>query len=85
LALTVVREPLETLSDNSQEPEIPPRYHPALLEWVKYRTYSSQDPDNYDPNAEAKALAAFTAEFGPAIGAINERWSEEQDWDNGEF
>jgi len=85
LALTVIREPLDSLSDNTHEPELPARCHLSLLEWVKYRTYSAQDPDNFDSVAAEKALATFTAEFGPVIGAINEHWSSEQDWDNGEF
>jgi len=84
LVQTVVREPLCPLTARG-ELEIAPRYHLRLLEWVKYRTYETQDPDNFDARAAEKALQEFTAEFGPAVGALNERWSFEQEYDIGEF
>lgn len=82
---TVVREPLRPFEKSTDVPEFAPRHHLALLEWVKYRTYSTQDPELFGPQIAANALAAFTLEFGPAIGAINEHWSAEQEYDAGEF
>lgn len=86
LALTVVREPLAGLSSDTESPEIAPRYHLSLLDWVSYRAYSDQDADGADPKAAASALAAFELEFGPRAGAINEAFSlANYSLDDGDF
>lgn len=82
---TVIREPLYELKKGDDTPEFAPRHHLALLEWVKFLTYNSQDSDTFDPQAADKVAGRFTNEFGPAIGAINEHWSAEQEYDTGEF
>ena len=85
LSMTVVRDPLYPLSTDDDSPEIPPRYHLALLHWVSFRAYSKQDPDAQDPKSAANALALFEAEFGPRAGAINERYSLENYSEHGDF
>lgn len=86
LALTVVREPLAGLASDTESPEIAPRYHLSLLDWVSYRAYSDQDADGADPKAAEQALAAFEREFGPRAGAINEAFSlANYSLDDGDF
>lgn len=64
--LLVVREPLRAMSQDDQDaaPEINPRYHLALLDWVYWRCYSKKDSEAYDPKLAAQHLADFEAEFG---------------------
>ena len=86
LILTVVREPLAAMDgDLAREPEILPRYHRSLIEWMKYRAYSKPDTQSFDPKAAEKAEAKFAAEFGEKSGAINEHWALEQYYDVGDF
>lgn len=86
LALTVVREPLAGLESDAESPEIAPRYHLSLLDWVSYRAYSDQDADGADPKAAEKALTAFELEFGTRAGAINEAFSlANYSLDDGDF
>lgn len=86
LILTVVREPLAAMDgDLAREPEIPPRYHRSLIEWMKFRAYSKPDTQSFDPKAAEKAEAKFAAEFGEKSGAINEHWALEQYYDVGDF
>ncbi len=76
--LTVARESLEAPKLDG-EPEIAGRYHRALVDWLMYRYYETQDSETRnDAKAEA-ALARFTAEFGPASTAQNEVWAELQE------
>ncbi len=75
LLMTVVREPLRGLESDDESPEIAPRYHRPLLDWVSYRAYSEDDADTSDSAAAGRALAAFEKEFGPNDGAINEAYS----------
>lgn len=85
LRLTVVREPLDLLTDDVDEIPVAPRVARALLHWVSYRAYSKADADGGNEALAAKNLAAFTAEFGESPGVINERWSWEQGYDIGDF
>lgn len=85
LLQTVTREPIAAMEDDDDTPEIAPRYHDGLVEWMKYRAYSNEDTDLYDASAAAVALAAFEGEFGQARGAINERFEFEHYDDVGEF
>jgi hypothetical protein len=64
--LLVVREPLRPMSQDDQNaaPEINPRYHLALLDWVYWRAYSKKDSEAYDPKLSAEHLAVFEAEVG---------------------
>ncbi|MFA7290896.1 MAG: DUF6682 family protein [Rhodocyclaceae bacterium] len=84
LLLTVTREPLEDMEADSSTPEIAPRYHEALIAWMKYRAYTADDSDLYSEAQAARANAAFEAEFGPPTSAVNERFDLEHYDDVGE-
>lgn len=75
--LTVVRLPLEDLADEGDTPEIDERYHEALVEWMVYRYYSTNDSEVRDDAKAALALAAFEREFGPPMSAVEEQWAQE--------
>ena len=78
LKLTVTRLPLVDMADGTDEPEIRPEYHYALVQWILYRAYAKQDVDIFDPNKSAKALAEFEREFGRRVSARNEQWMRER-------
>lgn len=84
LHLTVTREPKKPMSSDSDKPEIPARYHEALVEGMKMYAYQSDDPDMADEKLAAMAAAAFELEFGPAISSTNERYEFEHYHDIGE-
>ena len=84
LLLTVVREPLSDLKGDNDVPEIPARYHYGLIAWMKYRAYSIDDADRYDPKQAAVALGHFESEFGPRISATDEQYEFENYDDIGE-
>ena len=83
LLMTVTREPLE-IHSNDDVPEIASRYHPALIEWAKFKAYSNEDTDLYDEKKASVALKRFEDEFGPPINAVNERFEFEHYDDVGE-
>lgn len=72
MRLTVVRTAVYRMEQNSDEPEIAPRFHYALIEWASYRAFSKQDADTLDPEKAGRALAEFEREFGPKSPAIDE-------------
>lgn len=84
LLLTVTREPMNEMVGDSDSPEIARRYHDGLISWMKHRAYRSEDSDLYDAAAADRALADFAAEFGPAVGAIDEQFEFENYDDVGE-
>lgn len=84
LLLTVTREPLVDLEGENDVPEIPARYHYGLIAWMKYRAYSIDDADRYDPKQAGIALGHFEAEFGPKISATDEQYEFENYDDIGE-
>jgi hypothetical protein len=65
LLLQVYRLPLDVLADNAAMPEILPRLHIRLLDWMCFRAYSKQDAETRDDDKAAAHAAAFTASFGP--------------------
>lgn len=75
--LTVVRGPLEEMTDPGDEPEIHPRFHFKLHHHACAIILSDQDAETYDPEAAARHAAEFTAEFGPPSSATEETWLEE--------
>lgn len=85
LRLTVIREPLSLISEDSDELEIPPRYHLSLLYWVSYRAYMKPDADTLNPGEAKAALEHFEAEFGKRSAAIDEHWNAEQNHDLGDY
>lgn len=75
LNLTVVRLPLADMAHDTDEPELPESCHEGLVKWMLYRAYSAHDVETENmPRAQA-ALAAFEAQFGPAISAKEDAWA----------
>jgi hypothetical protein len=72
--LTVNRLPLEDMANDTDTPEIKPRYHDSLVYWMEYRAYSKQDAETRDDQKAAKALSMFEQEFGKKSSAIDEAW-----------
>lgn len=64
LQLGVYRLPRAPLEDMSDEPEIPPEHHRALVDWMLYRGFNKKDSEQYDPQRAAAALDRFEAAFG---------------------
>lgn len=83
--LTVVRSPLNEMSAEDDEPEIPKRYHRALVDWMLHQGYLKQDADTLDVVKAASFEERFASEFGPPSSAIDEHWAFEQYHDIGEF
>ena len=75
--LTVVREPLAPLEVDSDRPEIPTRYHGALLHGACKRLFQKPDADAEDQRRAAYHEAEFEAEFGKKSAAIDEVWIRE--------
>jgi len=75
--LTVVRTPLVAMSADADEPEIPSRFHEALLHGAAYRCFSRPDGDTEDQTKAAAHLALFEQEFGPKSSAMDETWIRE--------
>lgn len=76
VTLTVVREPLVAMTNPNDQPEINPRYHLGLIDWVSYRAYMKKDAEIYSPDEAAQHLALFEAEFGTRekANALEEEW-----------
>ena len=75
--LTVVREPLAPLVADADRPEIPTRYHGALLHGACKRLFQMPDADAEDQRRAAYHEAEFEAEFGKKSAAIDEVWIRE--------
>jgi len=86
LKLTVIREPLKTLTEDDQLPELAPRYHEGIIHWARFRGYNNPDvEEKYDPDKARNALGEFEAEFGKRSSAVDETWIDErQGYDDGE-
>lgn len=78
LTMTVSRLPANSMESDDDEPEIREEYHPALVQWMLYRAYSTQDADMFDANKAARALAEFEKEFGKKASGRNERWQNDR-------
>jgi hypothetical protein len=74
--LLVVREPLQSMEDPDDVPEINARYHQNLVEWMLYRGFSKKEAQTYDEALALKHLATFEAEFGTRMKAtaFEEEW-----------
>lgn len=64
LWMTVIRLPMQDMTDDYDEPEINFRYHEDLLHWVKYRAYLKKDPETLNEAEAAKHLKLFEDRFG---------------------
>lgn len=85
LSLTVFRTPLSPLVDDTDTPEIAPRYHAKLVPYVIARCRDIEDTELYDPRKAARALSLFDAEFGPPRPAWCEAFEESQPYYEGEW
>lgn len=65
------------LSGTTTNPEIAPRWHYGLINWMLFRMFGKQDAETNDPEKATKVLDAFEAEFGKKSSAIDERYIEE--------
>ncbi len=72
--LTVVREPLEPMTELDDTPEIAARYHYGLVYWMLFRAFSKKDAETQDDRRAADNLALFEAEFGKLSSAQDEEW-----------
>jgi len=61
VSLSVYRRPVQPLTADGQELEIPAEHHIHLVLWMKRLAYDKHDADTYDPKASQTASAAFTA------------------------
>lgn len=85
LQMTVVREPVKVLNSEDDAPEIAPRWHLSLIEWMKFRTYINEDSELFDAKAADRALALFEQEFGPKRSASDEAFEYAEYHDIGEL
>lgn len=85
LSLAVFRTPLSPLEDDTDTPEIAPRYHAKLVPYVIARCRDIEDTELYDPRKAAKAMALFDGEFGPPRPAWCETFEESQPDYEGEW
>lgn len=81
IRLTVQRLPLKPMRDMRDQPEIRPELHPALVQWMLYRAYSTQDTDLYNDAKAAVCLGRFEEEFGRKSSGRNEQWVRSRDAD----
>lgn len=61
LSLQIFRLPLEALTDDDQPLEIDEQHHLPLLHWVKFRAYSKDDVETYDPRKAEQNEQRFYA------------------------
>ena len=85
LQMTVVREPVKALTSEDDAPEIAPRWHLSLIEWMKFRAYINEDSELFDAKAADRALGLFEQEFGPKRSASDEAFEYAEYHDIGEL
>lgn len=73
--MTVQRLPLEKLVNDTDEPEIRPELHFALVDWMLYRAHSREDQEIFNDTKAALAKSRFEAEFGRKASGRNEAWA----------
>ncbi|MGO1073578.1 phage adaptor protein [Lysobacter sp. CA199] len=64
LQLAVYRAPMRALLDPLDEPEIAPKHHEALIDWMLYRAFQIKDREIEDVSRAVLALREFTLNFG---------------------
>lgn len=67
LRLHVFRLPMVSIVGDADEPEIHPRLHVSLVDWMMYRAYSKKDAETQDDAKAAEFEAIFTSAFGRRI------------------
>lgn len=63
------RMPLALLEDDTDEPEIPARYHLRMLDWALHLSYDKRDADGNDPARAQLYANRFTESFGERLTA----------------
>lgn len=79
--LTVVRDPLVSMTKRDDTPELNARYHRALRYWMAHRAYLKPDEETYDPKRADEMEKRFALEFGPKSSAIDETWIEREQYE----
>lgn len=69
LNLTVIRTPLVEMTLPDDSPEIPTRFHKALILWVKHKAFNVQDSELFDRNKADIHLLEFEKYFGKRCAA----------------
>jgi hypothetical protein len=64
LLMTVIRMPLNPMTDKKDEPEIRAHHHAMLVPWVLSQAYMVHDADTFDPQAAQRNEAEFENYFG---------------------
>ncbi len=64
LLMTVIRMPLNAMTDKKDEPEIRAHHHARLVPWVLSLAYMVHDADTFDPKAAQRNEAEFENYFG---------------------
>lgn len=89
IRMTVVREPIEEMTQLSDSPEIINRYHLPLLYWCYFKFYSKLDVEQNNEDYAKKYLAMFEQEFGAKAfaSAKEEEWQMriQENYYNGEY
>lgn len=78
LSLTIYRLPLEAMSSDGDEPEIPPHLHVNLVDWVCHRAYMKGDADTLDTGKALVFERRFEKYFGPRPSARLVEWRRKQ-------
>lgn len=71
--VTVRRLPRNLLAQDSDEPEIPARYHLRMLDWAFHLAYDKRDADAQAAQLAATYAARFTESFGDRLTAKQQR------------
>ena len=64
LRLRGFRLPIMLMQSDAQAPEIDPIWHESLIDWVRYRFYTTHDADMRSSELAAHHLALFERRFG---------------------
>jgi hypothetical protein len=73
LRLTVYRTPLKSVNSVDDEPEIPPRFHEHLVDWMIRCAYLKRDAETLDEPKAKDAEVRFTVSFGIRVDANVQR------------
>ncbi len=73
LTCHVIRLPKQDMVDDTDEPEIPARWHQRMTDWAIRCAHLKQDSETFDQQAADRYEARFTASFGMAHSANVQR------------
>lgn len=72
--LTVLRLPLEPVTNADDDLEVAEHHARNLAHWICHRAYLKRDSETHNPAKSAEDLALFEREFGPPQPAYDEAW-----------